>query len=102
MAQQVGIEHFYAVTEIKGLSSHLWWMHDSRNLLTSIHVGYRVCHVGNRVTSLKFGIQGVTVTNWYQWVNGAWDNKSWLYIEAIKAYCVHFPYSNPSGQDFDR
>ena len=46
--QQVGIVHLYAVTEIKGLSCHLWWMREWRNLLTSTHLGYRVCHTGSR------------------------------------------------------
>ena len=40
-AQQEGIVHFYAVTDIKGLSCPLWWMREWRNLLTSTHVGYR-------------------------------------------------------------
>ena len=48
VAQQVGIVHFYAVTEIKGLSCRLWWMHERRNLLTSTHVGHQLCHVGSR------------------------------------------------------
>ena len=47
-AQRVGIVHFYAVAEIKGLSCHLWWIREWRNLLTSTHVGYRVSHVGSR------------------------------------------------------
>ena len=47
-AQQVGIVHFYAMTEIKGLLCHLWWMREWRNLLTSTHVACRVCHVGSR------------------------------------------------------
>ena len=37
VAQQVGISHLYAVTEIKGLSIHLYRMHGWRNLLTSTH-----------------------------------------------------------------
>ena len=41
-AQRVGIVHFYAVTEIKGLSCHLRWIREWRNLLTSTHVG-RAC-----------------------------------------------------------
>ena len=40
-AQQVGIVHFYAVTEIKGLSCCLRWIREWRNLLTSTHVGYQ-------------------------------------------------------------
>ena len=54
-AQQVGIAHFYAVTEIKGFSCCLWWMHEWRNLLTSTRVGCQVCHVGSpkwRVTKI--------------------------------------------------
>ena len=47
-AQQVGIVHFYAVTDIKVLSCHLWWMREWRNLLTSTHVGLQVCHTGSR------------------------------------------------------
>ena len=47
-AQQVGIVHFYAVAEIKGLSCRLRWMDEWRNLLTSTHVGHRLCHVGSR------------------------------------------------------
>ena len=55
VAQQVGIVHFYAVTEIKGLSCRLWWMREWRNSLSSTHVGCRVCHVGSsewRVTKI--------------------------------------------------
>ena len=48
VAQQVGIVHFYAVTEIKGLSCRLRWMDEWRNLLTSPHVGHWLCHVGSR------------------------------------------------------
>ena len=54
VAQQVGIVHFYAVTDIKGLSCPLWWMPEWRNLLTSTpvcHTGSRglpVCHTGSR------------------------------------------------------
>ena len=48
VAQRVGIVHFYAVTEIKGLSCRMWWMRKWRNLLTSTHVGYPVCHTGSR------------------------------------------------------
>ena len=33
-AQRVGIAYFYAVTEIKGLSCRLRWIHEWRNLLT--------------------------------------------------------------------
>ena len=36
-AQWVGIVHFYAMTEIKGLSCHLRWIREWRNLLTSTH-----------------------------------------------------------------
>ena len=48
VAQQVGIGHFCAVTEIKGLSCRLRLMDEWRNLLTSTHVGNRLCHVGSR------------------------------------------------------
>ena len=51
--QQVGIVHFYAVTDIKGLSCPLWWMHEWRNLLTSTHVHrLPVCHTGSREWSV--------------------------------------------------
>ena len=33
-----GIVHFYAVTEIKGLSCPQWWMRECKNLLTSTRV----------------------------------------------------------------
>ena len=57
-AQQVGIVHFYAVTDIKGLSCPLWWMREWRNLLTSTHVGYRsVIRAVASGVSLKFGVQ---------------------------------------------
>ena len=39
VAQQVGIVHFYAVAEIKGLSCRPRWMDEWKNLLTSTHVG---------------------------------------------------------------
>ena len=79
-AQQVGIVHFYAVTEIKGLSCHLCWMRGWRNLLTSTHVGYRsgIWAVASGA-SLKFGVQGASVTNWFSRVNGARDNGIRLY-----------------------
>ena len=48
VAQQVGVVHFYAAAEIKGLSCRLRWMDEWRNLLTSTHVGHRLCHVGSR------------------------------------------------------
>ena len=54
VAQQVGIVHFYAVTEIKGLSCRLWWMGEWSNLLTSTR-GLPVCHMGScewRVTKI--------------------------------------------------
>ena len=84
-AQQVGIVHFYAMTEIKGLSCRLWWIREWRNLLTSTHVGYGVCHgwaVANGA-SLKFGVQGACATNWFSRVNGARDNGIrlyWVYV----------------------
>ena len=80
-AQQVGIVHFYAVTEIKGLSCRLWWMREWRNLLTSTHVGYRsVIRAVASGASLKFGVQGASATNWFSRVNGARDNGIRLYI----------------------
>ena len=78
-AQRVGIMHFYAVTEIKGLSCRLRWIREWRNLLTSTHVGYRVSHVGSR-ESLKVGVQGASATNWFSRVNGARDNGIRLYL----------------------
>ena len=79
-AQQVGIVHFYAVTEIKGLSCLLWWMREWRNLLTSTHVGYRsVIWAVASGASLKFGVQGASATNWFSRVNGTRDNGIWLY-----------------------
>ena len=80
-AQQVGIVHFYAVTEIKVLSCRLWWMREWRNLLTSTHVGYRsVIRAVASGASLKFGVQGASATNWFSRVNGARDNGIRLYI----------------------
>ena len=74
-AQQEGIVHFYAVTDIKGLSCPLWWMREWRNLLTSTHVGYRsVIRAVASGVSLKFGVQGASATNWLSRVNGARDN----------------------------
>ena len=74
-AQQEGIVHFYAVTDIKGLSCPLWWMREWRNLLTSTHVGYRsVIRAVASGASLKFGVQGASATNWFSRVNGARDN----------------------------
>ena len=79
-AQQEGIVHFYAVTDIKGLSCPLWWMREWRNLLTSTHVGYRsVIRAVASGVSLKFGIQGASATNWLSRVNGARDNGIRLY-----------------------
>ena len=81
-AQQVGIVHFYAVTEIKGLSCRLWWMRERRNLLTSTHVGYRsVIRAVASGAPLKFGVQGASATNWFSRVNGARDNGIRLYKE---------------------
>ena len=80
-AQQVGIVHFYAVTEIKGLSCRLWWMREWRNLLPSTHVGYRsVIRAVASGGSLKFGVQGTSATNWFSQVNGARDNGIRLYF----------------------
>ena len=79
-AQQVGIVHFYAVTDIKGLSCPLWWMREWRNLLTSTHVGYRsVIRAVASGVSLKFGVQGASATNWLSRVNGVRDNGIRLY-----------------------
>ena len=76
-AQQVGIVHFYAVTEIKGLSCRLWWKREWRNLLTSTHVGYRsVIRAVASGASLKFGVQGASATNWFSRVR---DNGIRLY-----------------------
>ena len=70
-AQQVGIVHFYAVTDIKGLSCPLWWMREWRNLLTSTHVGYQsVIRAVASGASLKFGVKGASETNWLSRVNG--------------------------------
>ena len=83
-AQQVGIVHFYAVTEIKGLSCRLWWMCEWRNLLTSTHVGYRsVIRAVASGASLKFGVQGASATNWFSRVNGARDNGIRLYQHPV-------------------
>ena len=86
-AQQVGIVHFYAVTEIKGLSCRLWWMREWRNLLTSTHVGYRsVIRAVASGASLKFGVKGASATNWFSRVNGARDNGIRLYCSSM---CSH-------------
>ena len=42
--------------------------------------------------SLKFGVQGATTTNWFPRVNGAWDNRIWLYyteprVLAMENWC---------------
>ena len=79
-AQQVGIVHFYVVTDIKRLSCPLWWMRECRNLLTSTHVGYRsVIRAVASGVSLKFGVHGASATNWLSRVNGARDNGIRLY-----------------------
>ena len=39
--------------------------------------------------SLKFGVQGATVTNWFLRVNGARDNRIWLYL-LLTYFIVHF------------
>ena len=79
-AQQEGIVHFYAVTDIKGLSCPLWWMREWRNLLTSTHVGYRsVIRAVASGASLKFGVQGASATNWLSRVNVTRDNGIRLY-----------------------
>ena len=73
-AQQVGIVHFYAVTEIKGLSCHLWWMREWRNLVTSTHVGYRVCHVGSCEWHVTKIWGPMCERDWFSRVNGTQDN----------------------------
>ena len=79
-AQQVGIVHFYAVTEINWLSCRLWWMREWRNLLTSTPVGYwSVIRAVAGGGSLKFGVQGASATHWFSRVNGARDNGIRLY-----------------------
>ena len=86
-AQQVGIVHFYAVTEIKELSCRLWWMHEWRNLLTSTNVGYRsVIRAVASGASLKFGVQGASATNWFSRVNGARDNGIRLYYLGAQSF----------------
>ena len=86
-AQQVGFVHFYAVTEIKGLSCPLWWMRERRNLLRSTHVGYRsVIRAVASGASLKFGVQGASATNWFSRVNGARDNGIRLYY--LSSVCL--------------
>ena len=88
-AQQVGIVHFYAVTEIKGLSCRLWRMREWRNLLTSTHVGYRsVIRAVASGASLKFGVQGASATNWFSRVNGARDNGIRLYYDRVPRTCL--------------
>ena len=93
-AQQVGIVHFYAVTEIKGLSCRLWWMSEWRNLLTSTHVGYRsVIRAVASGASLKFGVQGASATNWFSRVNGAQNDVIRLYSENKHLeYDIKLPY----------
>ena len=81
-AQWVGTVHFYAVTEIKGLSCRLWWMREWRKLLTSTHLGCRsVIRAVASGASLKFGVQGASATNWFSRVNGAQDNGIRLYMD---------------------
>ena len=79
-AQQVGIVHFYAVTEIKGLSCRLWWMREWSNLLTSTLCGLPVCHMGSREWCVtKIWGPRCNRTNWFLRVNGARDNGIRLY-----------------------
>ena len=95
-AQQLGIVHFYAVTEIKGLSCPLWWMRERRNLLRSTHVGYRsVIRAVASGASLKFGVQGASATNWFSRVNGARDN-------GIRLYMFMFPLQNLAHKELSR
>ena len=87
VAQQVGIVHFYALTEIKGLSCPLWWMREWRNLLRSTHVGYRsVIRAVASGATLKFGVQGASATNWFSRVNGAQDNGIRLYMLIVSSW----------------
>ena len=44
-AQQVGVVHFYWVTKIMGLLCHLWWMFESRNVLTTSTCRSRTGHM---------------------------------------------------------
>ena len=72
VAQKVGIVHFYAVAEIKGLSCRLRWMEERRNLLTSTHVGSREW----RVTKI---LGPRCDRDWFPRVNAARDNRIRLY-----------------------
>ena len=81
VAQQVGIVHFYAVAEIKGLSCRLRWMGEWRNLLTLTHVSHRLCHVGSREWRVtKIWVQGATANNWFPRDNGIWLYLSFYHI----------------------
>ena len=100
-AQQVGIVHFYAMTDIKGLSCPLWWMREWRNLLTSTHVGYRsVIRAVASGVPLKFGVHGASATNWLSRVNGARDNGIRLYspetpnLGQIRRFLEPYPLVN--------
>ena len=89
VAQRVVIVHFYAVTEIKGLSCRLWWIREWRNLLTStvqhMWVTGSVMWVVTSGASLKFGVQGASATNWFSRVNGVRDNRIQLYFRNDRA-----------------
>ena len=74
-AQQVGIVHFYAVTEIIGC--HVACDECARGeicWLQYMWVDGSVMWVIVSGTSLKFGVQGASATNWFSQVNGARDN----------------------------
>ena len=50
--------------------------------------------------SLKFGVQGATVTNWFSRVNGARDNGIWLYISIMTLRtCAHVHCCDHTSQD---
>ena len=68
----------YAVTEIKGLSCHLYgWVEKFAHFNTWV-TGF-VMWAATSDQSLKFGVQGASATNQFQWVNSARDNGIWLY-----------------------
>ena len=62
-AQWVGIVHFYAMTEIKGLSCHLRWIREWRNLLTSTHekfAHFNTCGRAQLTGFRKLTARGIT------------------------------------------
>ena len=71
MSPQVGIEYFYAVTEIKGDE------HTSGEICLFQHMGLWSLSCGQPwVASLG---QGVSATNWFPWLNWVRHNGSGLY-----------------------